>query len=136
MIFLIGTDRVQVDKEDYPVLRRFTWAKQSEGYYRTSMGNFYLYLHRLIMGAQTHLYVDHINRNKKDNRKKNLRIVTNSQNQFNRKNTFTSAGVGFHRLSRKWRARITLNQSEIYLGLFKTKKQAIEARRKALEDLL
>ena len=94
----------------------------------------FLYMHQLIFPVKVKgNYVDHINHNRLDNRKENLREVNNSENQFNSHKTVV-AGVGFHKLSQKWRARITVNQREIYLGLFDTKEEAIEARRKAFEN--
>jgi hypothetical protein len=120
-----------VDSEDFPLLSRHSWTVSSEGYARTCCGNLYLYMHRLVMAPKGSLYIDHINNERLDNRKSNLREATNSQNQMNRKNKPT--GVSFHKLSGKWRARITKNQKEIYLGLFSTEDEAIEVRNKTLK---
>lgn len=128
---ICGKD-IYVDEEDFPLLSRHSWAVSSEGYARTCCGTLYLYMHRLVMAPKSDLYIDHINHNRLDNRKLNLREATNSQNQMNRKNKPT--GVSFHKLSGKWRARITKNQKEIYLGLFETEEEAILVRKEYLKQ--
>ena len=84
-----------------------------------------------------YLQVDHINGNPLDNRKANLRLVTNQQNQFNSKNTGSGdnsrKGVSFRKDRNKWRAYITLNGKQIALGSFDTEAEAIEARIQAEE---
>ena len=82
--------------------------------------------------------IDHINRNKTDNRIANLREVTNKQNGQNASkrsdNTSGHPGVGWHKQSAKWVAQIKHNQKLIHLGYFTTLEEAIAAR-KAAEKL-
>ena len=66
-------------------------------------------------------YIDHINKDRTDNRWDNLRSVTAQQNQLNRKH---SGGVGWHKASGKWRAYLTINCKQKHLGLFSTKEKA------------
>jgi len=128
---------ILVDDEDYPILSRHQWNLHNEGYaYTQSVTQNRLYMHRLIMapfGRQQ--YIDHINHNRLDNRKSNLRFATNSQNQFNRKKkSKEEAGVARHsQYSDKWRARITVNGKEHHLGLFNTKEEAVACRLDALK---
>lgn len=72
--------------------------------------------------------VDHINHNGLDNTKKNLRVVTNQQNQMNkrkRKNTSSKyKGVTWHKQHKKWYAQIVFNGKHFYLGLFNNQKHA------------
>jgi len=65
--------------------------------------------------------VDHINRNSLDNRILNLRIVTNQQNQFNRKNT---RGTGFVARYNCWRSILYINGKDITKSGFKTEEEA------------
>jgi len=77
--------------------------------------------------------VDHINRIKTDNRWKNLREATNSQNQHNQglyKNS-SSAVHGIYYRRGRWKARIVYNKKHIHLGSFITKREAVIARFKA-----
>lgn len=79
--------------------------------------------------------IDHVNRNKGDNRIENLRECSPAENQQNMglrsDNTSGSQGVSFHRQTGKWRAYITTHGVHMYLGLFRDKGEAIEARVKA-----
>ena len=82
--------------------------------------------------------IDHINHNGLDNRKENLRFVTRAQNQQNRRSTKNSSsqykGVGWHKASNKWRAKIGHKGKQTYLGLFTCEHQAALAyNEKALE---
>ena len=78
------------------------------------------------------LFVDHINHDVYDNRKQNLRIVTNTQNtqnsKPNSKNKTGVPGVDFRKDYKKWVARITVNGDRIFLGSFTTFEEAVQAR--------
>jgi hypothetical protein len=75
-----------VDSEDWDLVKNHDWYLHS-GYARTQRDYIGHFMHRLIMGEPPNLglEVDHINRNKLDNRKSNLRWVTRSMNNANRK---------------------------------------------------
>lgn len=79
--------------------------------------------------------VDHATGNTLDNRKANIRICTASGNQRNSKrqtnNQSGRSGVGYHKASRKWRARIVVNNKEIYLGVYDNYEDACKAREEA-----
>ena len=63
--------------------------------------------------------LDHINRNKSDNRIANLRKATSAQNAQNRsKNSRSTSGVTWHKRDKKWQAAITVNGKVIHLGYF------------------
>ena len=66
--------------------------------------------------------LDHINRDRYDNRIENLRMVTNQQNQFNRE----PKGWYWHKIQKKFRAAIRLDGKLIDLGGFDTKEEAIK----------
>ena len=98
--------------------------------------------HRL---AWLHVYgewptdqIDHINRNRSDNRIANLREVTNKQNLQNTgkrsNNTSGHPGVRWHKRASKWRACIKHDYKHIHLGYFSILEEAISAR-KAAEKL-
>lgn len=68
--------------------------------------------------------IDHINGVKDDNRICNLRSVTNQENAFNRK---AVKGYSWHKIEKKWRARIMINNKSIHLGDYKTEEEARQA---------
>lgn len=82
----------------------------------------YYYLHRLIMECPKELTVDHINHNTLDNRRCNLRICTQFQNNQNKLRTKIRPGV--RKVNKKFVAYINGK----HLGTFNTKEEAIKAR--------
>jgi len=82
--------------------------------------------------------IDHINGDGTDNRIANLReadFISNARNSArSSSNTSGVTGVSWHKETRKWRAYLTINASQIYLGLFESKGEAIHARISAQED--
>ena len=64
--------------------------------------------------------IDHINRNRLDNRVENLRITTNQGNQHNR----TAKGYTWCKSNKKWNAQIRLNGKSHHLGYYDTEEEA------------
>jgi hypothetical protein len=127
-----------VDDEDFEWLNQWKWQYDSHGYATRKLWIIggkgkteKIYLHRLIMDNPTNKEVDHINRNKLDCRKSNLRLVTHSQNLLNRpansNNTSGYKGVFFDKSRNKWKAMIKINYRSIFLGRFNTAKEASNA---------
>ena len=77
------------------------------------------------------MVVDHINHNKLDNRKENLRICEHQENTYNKglcsTNTSGVTGVTWDKLRNKWIAHIKGKN----LGRFNTKEEAIKVRKQA-----
>ena len=93
-------------------------------------------MHRMIMGVLNEKkVVDHIDGNKLNNKRENLRVCSQLQNTMNRKkNTRNSTGytgVCFNKKANKYVANLNYNHRRIYLGLFETIEEAVEARKKA-----
>lgn len=130
-----------VDDEDYEMLSQYKW-RLNDRYIITNIkiNNKWTNksIHRLIMNEPKEMYVDHIDHNSLNNQKFNLRIVTNSQNQMNRKKFKISSsnfkGVCWYKRDKKWRAYITINKKNYYLGAFKDEvNAAIAYNNKAME---
>lgn len=75
-----------IDKEYYELCKGYRWYTDADGYAVSSKDNEKVTLHRLIMGCSNGdgKIVDHINQNKQDNRKSNLRFVSCKENNLNR----------------------------------------------------
>lgn len=128
------------DKEDYDVLNNHCWAKStSNGYATTRIGSTSsATAQSVIMGCPPDgMVIDHINRNRLDNRKSNLRFTTRKENARNRgtmsNNTSGYTGVHYQKASRKWRASIAVDYQRIQLGEFDTKEDAYDAYIQARE---
>ena len=125
------------DLEDYDKIKEYCWYKDfSNGYMKTkTVDNKWIYMHRFVTNNQYKI-VDHINRNKLDNRKENLRNATKRQNILNRDgvistNTSGITGVYFDNKRNKWRVQICVDDKIKYLGIFINKEDAIKTRLQA-----
>ena len=78
--------------------------------------------------------LDHINRNKADNRIQNLRDVTSRQNNINKK--AFNGGATWNKEHKHWRAQVRLKGSQKCLGRFRTKEEAQAAYAAALSELV
>jgi hypothetical protein len=129
-----------VDADVYEWASNFKWhaANWKNGFYATrapKMVNGYrgskIALHREIMKAVPGQMVDHINGDTLDNRRVNLRICDNTQNQRNsrlgKNNTSGYKGAGWHKIHKKWVGRIKVNNKLIHLGYFNTVIEAAKA---------
>lgn len=121
------------DAEDWENLKGHYWYMSDTGYaVCETMKTGTLRFHKLVTGTTAEVIIDHINRNKLDNRKSNLRIATASVNAINKglqsNNTTGYAGVYFNKKSRTWNARVKVKGKIICLGTFPTKEEAIAAR--------
>ncbi len=119
-----------VDDEDFEYLSQFKWHYM--GYaVRHSTSKFGLkrksiFIHREVINAPDDMEVDHINGDKLDNRKTNLRICTHAENQRNRKidkdNKSGYRGVSKHQ--NKWLVHLILNGKIVFNKTFDTPEEA------------
>lgn len=124
------------DLDDLWLIKGRTWYKDKDGYLASSYlfnGKLcFLMFHREVMHAPQGLVVDHINQNKADNRKQNLRLCSRSENNMNRplfsSNKSGIAGVYYETGRDRWVANIMCDHRRIYIGRFKSKEEAVVAR--------
>jgi hypothetical protein len=98
-----------------------------------------IYLHRWLLEAPTGLLVDHVNGNKLDNRRANLRLATSQENNRNRRlgrnSTSGLKGASWCARERLWHAQIQVSGRNVSLGYHASKLKAHEAYRKAAANL-
>lgn len=126
-----------VDDEDFAWLNQYRWYLSSDGYaisIRWTDGkNKTYFMHREILKPKEGMLSDHINGDKLDNRRENLREVTRSQNAVNtsflgHKDSKTGhVGVYWHKSVGMYEATITHNKKKYHLGHYKDIEDAIDA---------
>lgn len=125
-----------VDKQDVQIVKQHKWRRSCKGYAITaskkSGKDTTIFMHNFLFPVT--VMTDHVNRNKLDNRRVNLRECTNSENQMNillRKDT-SSGVMGVNRSnSGKWVSRIQYNKKRLVLGYFDDFNEAVKVRREA-----
>lgn len=114
--------QILVDDEDFEWLDKHSWVINGNGYAVSKINQKIIRIHRLILNAPSNLEVDHINGNRLDNQRSNLRLVTHQQNQWNRRimpgGISKYKGVWWMKKQGYWRARIYKNRKPIDLGYF------------------
>lgn len=126
--------QVMVDDEDYNNLNQYFWSVDLHGAVSGWVGaESYrrILLHRFIMNAPDDMEVDHIDGDRLNNQKFNLRLATSSQNKCNRgprkDNRSGYKGVSWHKQREKWTVRIMSGGKYLSLGLFTSKEDAAKA---------
>ena len=122
------------DKSDYELIKNAYWSMTMQGYFIHKEPNKSpIKIYNVIMGEIPDGYVvDHIDGNKFDNRKSNLRIATQHQNVMNTHRKPTVSGcIGVNKRGNKWRSRIRFNNDLICLGDYSNLEDAIRARLEA-----
>lgn len=128
-----------VDADRFEEISKYKWYCSSPGCYaerrtwdpvKKKHGR--VFMHRQIYGEVPNgSEIDHINRDKLDNRRCNLRVASHSQNNCNKpipiSNKSGAKGVIWHKAAKKFQAQICLNKKAKYLGLFPTIEAATTA---------
>lgn len=130
--YLDNNEEFYFDLEDYSLIKDIYWNKTKAGYLRGYKNKNQKWIHRMVIHKKEDEVIDHINRNKLDNRKSNLRICTQQKNTFNcslsKNNTSGVIGVYLRTDTNKWEAKLMLNRKSISFGCYNTKEEAIIAR--------
>lgn len=128
-------DYALISEQDVELAKTVFWHKTKFGYamgYSKQNGK-EVHLHKLITRTDRYTIIDHINRNKLDCRRENLRIADKSINSLNRdaqaNSRFGISGVSYDKRSRKYRAYAKLEGKQIFLGYHETVEDAILARK-------
>lgn len=145
-ILLSGKEKIYtlVDDQDFLWANKRKWKLSSSGYVSRSGGikdgkHKTFLLHRLICKTPSGMETDHINRNKLDNRRENLRVMTSRQNHFNtsiRKDNKTGfRGIHFDKNRKRWVLQVVIDSGARITIRTKAKKEAINIRKDIVRKL-
>ena len=118
---------------------KFVTATNEQGYLHVHHANKRFKCHRVVWllhkGEWPKGEIDHINRNRADNRIENLRDVPRHINASNRPDAASMTGTSWHPDKRKWKAKIQNNNVCIHIGYFNTQIEAHEAYLRARREI-
>lgn len=131
-----------IDDDDSEMVSRFNWHFK-DGYavanVRRNGKRAQMRMHRFILGESAGECTDHVNQDKLDNRRANLRACSKSENGMNRakqsNNTSGCKGVTFDPRRNRWQAQIMVKGKNHFLGRFKTVDDASDAYSEASRRL-
>lgn len=140
LVHLTRGRTAMIDPEDASRVEKFNWSFDRLGYAAGWVDGRIQRLHRFILHAPKGLVVDHVNHDKLDNRKANLRLATRRENGANRarlqsNNVSGYAGVSWNKAVGKWQAFIYINSKSHHLGLFHCPIEAAVCRDVAAVEL-
>jgi hypothetical protein len=127
-----------VDDDDYDYLMQWKWHLSSSGYARRSEkidGKMHRFMmHRVINNTPDGFISDHIDRDKLNNTRKNIRSCSYSENNVNRRKWGKSSkyhGVCFYKRNGMWKCKLQINKKIIRLGTYATEAEAAIAYNEA-----
>jgi hypothetical protein len=119
-----------VDAADYEWLSQWAWHLQDGYAVRWDHGK-KIYMHRQIMQPPEGMVVDHINRNRADNCRSNLRVCTRDENMCNRVKRAGSIsrfkGVGYRKRNHRWYAELVYEGEPVWFSFFESEIEAARA---------
>lgn len=137
-----------IDGEDYHLVRNLNWycvERRTKGHvnfyavaeFESNKQRDHIYLHRLVLGLRKNdgLQVDHENHNGLDDRKQNLRIATQVQNNANQRKRTNRKFKGVSKFRNSFRAQISLNNKTHHIGCFSTEELAAKAYDKKAKEV-
>lgn len=124
-----STEFALVDDEDYPALAGRTWYLENGAAVSHADVNHrrWLSMHIMLMGRRPGYYIDHIDGNRANNQRANLRWVTPQQNMWNRAKTSRPKTSRFKGVARNKRGRWTAQIQCDYLGSYDREEDAAKA---------
>ncbi len=137
------TGFILIDEKDLVLINKYRWYHNSRGYGYCSIydtktkENKHILLHHLLVRKKHKYSVDHINRNRADNRRCNLRLIPQKHNAYNAiyRHTTYSSGITKRKEKclNKFRASIQIKKKRIYLGSFSSQEEAYNYRKHIIE---
>lgn len=130
---LNNTKRIMICEADvWEKNKEYTWYEHY-GYAKTRKKKKDVPFHSVVLNCPDGYVIDHINRDRFDNRRENLRVTTQYVNSLNRGANINSVtGVkGVYKEGNKYRAEITVKKKTKYLGAYYTLEEAKKVREEA-----
>ena len=123
------------DKADWDGLSEYYWFIGKDGYPASCTDGKFKKFHVLILDCPPGFERDHINGNRADNRRENLRVIPARANRFNKgmdsRNKSGHAGVFWYDRYKKYQVSITVKRKTVHLGYYEDYDEAVKVREEA-----
>ena len=120
------------DIQDWEKIRQHRWHLGINGYPATRIKGKTICLHQFLVAKEKGYVIDHVNRNRLDNRRENLRYASLRVNSINRAASSNSGHLGIYILkSGRYQVKIKSSGKSVSLGTYNTLEEAIDVRAKA-----
>ena len=134
---------MKLSPEDEDLKKQYNVYLGSQGYPQVTINLKSINIHQVVAermglpttGKNSNLEIDHINSDKFDARRENLRVITCGENNRKEKQ-FSSKGYCYDSWTKSYKVSIALNGRHKHIGRFKTPEKAREAYVKAVKELL
>ena len=115
----------KVSLEDFPLINGYTWHLNKAGYAITKVKGRHVAMHRLVIGTKNpYVFVDHIDRDRINNTRDNLRELTPKENANNMKSNVKIAAFGEEKNIGQW---VEDNRCEVsYASFYNRLKKGID----------
>lgn len=130
-----------IDEADLHLLVPHSWRLTRDGYAASSVKQSFTLLHRRLLGLEKGdgKSVDHIDGDRLNNRRSNLRVCTHSENMRNQgkhtRNASGFKGVFWNKKDKRWQAEVAVLGKNYYAGYHATAELAAAARDRLAEQL-
>lgn len=128
-----------IDDDSYEKVKHWVWRLNKYGYVSRREKDKRIFLHREIMQTPEGYITDHINGNKLDNLKSNLRVATDRENVWNQgirsDNSSGYRGVYFRKDRKRWSAEIKKDGKKYALGCYSSAEMAAKAYNTKAKEL-
>lgn len=136
----------KIDDSDYEEISKYKWYLSDTGYpCRTQNGkrsggkrepSKRIFMHRSLMNCPKGMVVDHINHDRTDNRRENLRICSVAENVRNSPTArFRNVFKGVYKMGNRYKSSISYYGVQIHIGMYGTPTEAAQAYDVAAEHL-
>lgn len=132
MELILERGTILYSEEDHELISPYHWSISKSGYAYTCINGSQILMHRLVMKATINVPVDHINNNRIDNRRENLRLTNAVQNSQNKSKstgkTSDFLGVSYVKSKKKYKVQIGIQGKKIFIGYYDGEIEAATAR--------
>ena len=93
----------KVSPEDYPLISQHSWHLNKAGYAITKIKGRHKAMHRMVLGTQNpYIFVDHVDNDRLNNTRENLREMTPKENANNMKSNVKIEAIGEKKNVGQW----------------------------------